>query len=133
MPTVSATLHWQKDLRFLGEIGTTRLVLDANGAAGPSPVEALVLALAGCMAVDVADILTKGRHTFRGIETDFVGQRAEDPPRRLVSASLTFTVIGAVPESAIERAIQLSRDKYCSVWHSLRQDIVLETRSVVRA
>jgi putative redox protein len=132
MPPVSATLHWQTGLQFRAEIGSTQLVLDANGVAGPSPVEALVLALAGCMAVDVADILAKGRHRFTAIETAFTGQRAENPPRRLLSASLTFTVRGEVPLAAIDRAIQLSRDKYCSVWHSLRQDIVLETHAVVQ-
>jgi putative redox protein len=132
MSTLSATLKWESELRFVGEIGATRLTLDANAEAGPTPVDALVLALAGCMAVDVVDILTKGRHPVRGLDTAFAGERAPDPPRRLVSASLTFTVSGAVPEAAIDRAIQLSRDKYCSVWHSLRQDIVLETRFVVR-
>ena len=131
MPEVTATLKWQKALQFSGEIGSTHLILDSEGRAGPSPVEALVLGLAGCMAVDVADILAKGRHSWTALEADLTAQRAEEPPRRLLSISLTFTIRGDVPVPAVERALQLSRDKYCSVWHSLRQDIALDTRAVV--
>lgn len=131
MAKVSATLRWQKALQFAGEVNATRLTLDSDGRAGPSPVEALVLALAGCMAVDVADILAKGRHPFSAIDVRLEGQRADAPPRRLVSVSLAFAVGGRVPLAAVDRAIQLSRDRYCSVWHSLRQDIGLETHAEV--
>ena len=103
------------------------MILDGDGAAGPSPVEALALALAGCMAIDVADIVVKGRHDLKSLEARMVAQRREEPPRRFVSFTLHFALIGNVPAHAVERAIQLSRDKYCSVWHSLRQDIDLLT------
>ena len=85
------------------------------------------MALAGCMAIDVADIVIKGRHALKGMETKIVGHRRDDPPRHFVSFTLHFALTGAVPLHAVERAIQLSRDKYCSVWHSLRQDIDLQT------
>lgn len=102
-------------------------MLDGDGAAGPSPVDALALALAGCMAIDVADIVVKGRHDLQSLEARIVGQRRDEPPRRFVSFTLHFALTGQVPAHAAERAIQLSRDKYCSVWHSLRQDIDLFT------
>ena len=54
-------------------------------------------------------------------------RRRDDPPRHFVSFTLHFALTGEVPSHAVERAIQLSRDKYCSVWHSLRQDIDLQT------
>jgi len=54
-------------------------------------------------------------------------------PRSFVSFTMHFVVTGAVPDQAMERAIQLSRDKYCSVWHSLRQDILLDTSFEVRS
>ena len=85
------------------------------------------MALAGCMAIDVADIVIKGRHSLEALETKLVGHRRDDPPRHFVSFTLHFQVTGAVPAHAVERAIQLSRDKYCSVWHSLRQDLDLFT------
>ena len=91
------------------------------------------MALAGCMAIDVADILRKGRHPLASLETSVTGQRQDDPPRFFVHFSLHFIVGGNVPEHAIQRAIDLSRDKYCSVWHSLRRDIVLDTTFEVRA
>ena len=85
------------------------------------------------MAIDVADIVRKGRHSLTALEATIVGQRQEDPPRRFVSFTLHFIVTGAVPEAAVERAVRLSREKYCSVWHSLRQDIAFETSFEVRA
>ncbi len=85
------------------------------------------MALAGCMSIDLADIILKGRHPLTALEARLVGERADDPPRRFTRFTLHFIVGGSVPAQAVERAIQLSRDKYCSVWHSLRDDIVMET------
>jgi putative redox protein len=126
-PPLVATLTWQGDLRFDAALPRHSIILDGDGAAGPSPVEALALALAGCMAIDVADIVVKGRHDLKSLEARIVGQRREDPPRYFVSFTMHFALMGNVPAHAVERAIQLSRDKYCSVWHSLRQDIDLLT------
>ena len=91
------------------------------------------MALAGCMAIDVADIVMKGRHPMTALEASISAVRADDPPRRFLSCALHFTIAGAVPTTAVERAIQLSRDKYCSVWHSLREDIRLDTTFEIRA
>jgi putative redox protein len=71
--------------------------------------------------------LRKGRHTVTAFRCTLTGERAVDPPRRLLSVSITFHLHGDVPEHAAERAVALSRDRYCSVWHSLRQDITLQT------
>jgi putative redox protein len=73
----------------------------------------------------VADIVVKGRHALKSLGVRLTGDRQDDPPRRFVHFTLHFVVGGAVPERAIQRAIDLSRDKYCSVWHSLRQDLTL--------
>ena len=126
-PPITATLSWQGDLRFSARTPKTEITLDSEGVAGPSPVEALAMALAGCMAIDVADIVTKGRHQLHALEAAISGQRKDDPPRRFVGFTMHFIVTGVVPAHAVERAIQLSHDKYCSVWHSLRQDIAFQT------
>lgn len=131
-PPITATLTWQGDLRFSARTPATEITLDSKGVDGPSPVEALAMALAGCMAIDVADIVTKGRHPLGALAATISGQRVDDPPRRFVSFSMHFTVAGAVPPQAVERAIQLSHDKYCSVWHSLQPDIRFETSFEVR-
>ena len=103
------------------------LVIDGRSQAGPSPVEALGLALAGCMAVDIVDILIKGRYEVGSFVTDLRAERAPEPPSRFTAVTMHFRLATNAPAHAIERAIELSHDKYCSVWHSLRQDIPFAT------
>jgi putative redox protein len=126
-PPVPASLVWEGDLRFRASSDTVSMVLDGDSTAGPSPVQTLAFSLAGCMAMDVAAIVTKGRHLMATFDVKFVGVRAEDHPRRFLKMELHFTVHGNVPAAAVERAIELSREKYCSVWQSLREDIELTT------
>jgi putative redox protein len=121
-PTV-AELTWIGDLKFAGVSGATAMTIDGDSAAGPSPVQALAFALAGCMATDVVFILTKGRHHIRGLRAHLTAHRAQHDPHRFVKVDLRFDLDGAVPAEAVERAITLSREKYCSVWHSLNHDI----------
>jgi len=90
-------------------------------------MEHAAVALAGCMAADVVDIIRKGRHPLTALHVTFTGTRAEQPPRRFVEISLRFDIQGAVPPEAVDRAIALSREKYCSVLHSFRQDIAFST------
>jgi putative redox protein len=121
-PTV-VELIWEHDLVFGGKSGDVSVVLDSASVAGPSPMQLVGFGLAGCMAMDLVHILKKGRHALRGLRADLTGRRAEDEPRRFTGFTLHYTITGDVPEEAVERAIQLSREKYCSVWHSLRQDV----------
>jgi putative redox protein len=125
--TVQVELVWTDKLQFGATTASSALVVDGDGEAGPSPVQLLATALLGCMSADVVDILQKGRHAFTGFHAALSGDRLPNPPRRLARVTLRFTVHGRVPAAAIERAIALSREKYCSVWHSLRQDIELAT------
>jgi putative redox protein len=126
-PPLIAELVWAEELRFGATSGSIALVLDGDSTAGPSPVQMLVMALAGCMSIDVVDIVRKGRHSLTAFRTTVTAVRAAEPPRRVLQAHLQFHVHGAVPPAAVERAIALSREKYCSVWHSLRQDMELTT------
>ena len=120
---IVADLTWLGDLTFSATIDKASTLIDSAGLAGPSPVQALAAALAGCMSADVAHILTKGRHPFRALTAHLIGERAQDEPHRFLRVALHFAVAGAVPADAVERALALSREKYCSVWHSMRQDI----------
>lgn len=122
-PSIIADLAWQGDLRFDGRAGEAGFTLDSDGKAGVSPVQALALGLAGCMAIDVVHILAKGRQDLRGLRAHLTGWRAEEEPRRLTQVDLKFFVEGDVAPDKLERALALSLEKYCSVWHSLRQDI----------
>ena len=132
-PPTIAELTWIGDLKFAVTLSKMAMTVDSAGLAGPSPVDALAAALAGCMSIDLAHILTQGRHAFRGLGSRLVADRAQDNPHRIVRVSLHFTVEGDVPPDAVARAIQLSHDKYCSVWHSMRQDIEFATSYDIRA
>jgi putative redox protein len=131
-PPTIADLTWQHDLVYEATSGTQRLTIDGDSEQGPSPVQILAISLAGCMAVDVAHILTKGRHRFRAIRAHIVADRAQDNPHRFVKVMLTFSVEGDLSSDSVGRAVALSHDKYCSVWHSMRQDIAFTTAFVVQ-
>jgi putative redox protein len=125
-PPTAVELIWEHDLVLGGKSDRVRLTLDSASQQGPSPMQALAFALAGCMSMDVVHVLKKGRHDLRGLRADFLGHRMSDEPRSFRRIELRFTITGDIPPAPIERAIQLSREKYCSVWHSMRQDIELD-------
>jgi putative redox protein len=122
-------LAWQSGSRLSGRAGDVPFAMDWE--AGPSPVHALAFALAGCMSSDVVLTLQKGRLPLSGLRVRFTGQRAPEEPRRFLAIDLHFEITGDVPADRVERAIALSREKYCSVWHSMRQDIALTTSFTV--
>jgi putative redox protein len=124
---VELQLEWDGELRFRGRSGETAVVIDSASRAGPSPIEGVAFALAGCMAIDVVDILVKGRLPLRALHARLRAERAPSPPKRLTAVALHFVVTGDVPPDRVERAIALSRETYCSVWHTLRQDLPFET------
>jgi putative redox protein len=78
-------------------------------------------------------VLKKGRYDLRGLKVELIAERADTDPHRLTSVAMKYTITGDVPGPQVQRAIDLSRDKYCSVWHSLRQDIPLEATFTVSA
>src|SRR5262245_21865558 len=121
-------LVWTRDLIFEGRSGEISIVVDSSGKAGPSPVQALAFALGGCMGMDVVHILAKGRHELRGLKLALIAERAQENPHRVTAVTIDFTVTGSIPRDQIQRAIDLSHEKYCSVWHSMRQDIPITTR-----
>jgi putative redox protein len=122
-PPTAVELIWEHDLVLSGKSGGVTMTLDSGSVAGPSPMQALAFGLAGCMAMDVVHILKKGRHALRGLRADLTGTRAPEQPRRFTAFALHFTITGDIPGEPVQRAIDLSREKYCSVWHTLRRDI----------
>ena len=129
---MAAALTWSGDLTFTATSGEQTMTLDGNSAAGPSPVQTLAFSIAGCMAMDVVDILRKGRHDVRGLAVAFQGTRAQSPPHRFTDVTMMFTVEGDIPGDAVKRAIALSHEKYCSVSNSLRGDITFTTEYEVK-
>jgi putative redox protein len=125
--SVVLDLEWLGDNRVRGRSGALEIVMDSPPVAGPSPVQTLAFALAGCMAMDVLVVMRRGRFDLRGLTAHLVAERAPSDPKRIVKADLRFTLAGEIPEDRVAHAIQLSREKYCSVWHSMRPDIELTT------
>lgn len=130
-PPAIGELTWTGDLQFSAAIHGHTLILDSSSQAGPTPVETLALSLAGCMSIDVVHILTRGRHPLTSLRSRIVAERADEDPKRFTRVTLDFTIGGGVPREAVERAIELSREKYCSVWQSMRQDIAFQVTVVV--
>ena len=130
-PTVEAAVSWEGGTRLSARAAGGTVALDWDGKEAVSPVQALAVALASCMAADVVLILTRGRQPLRGLVVRVRGERAPSAPRRLLTAEVRFEVGGDVPDDKVERAIALSRETYCSVWHSMARDIELATTFVV--
>ncbi len=126
-PPLTAELVWAHDLRFNATAGSFTFPVDGDTAEGPSPTQLLAVSLAACMSIDVVDIIRKGRHPLTSFSCTIAGERRPTPPRRFTAFTIHYRIGGAVPDAAVARAAELSRDKYCSVWHSLRDDITLTT------
>jgi putative redox protein len=131
-PPLVAELVWSDHLRFNATSGQSAMVVDADGEGGPSPMQALAFGVAGCMAADVASILQKGRHPFTGMRVVMAATRAPEHPRRFTSLSLAFHVTGNVPSETMDRAVSLSREKYCSALSTLRPDITLDVSITIQ-
>jgi putative redox protein len=126
-PPMTATLAWDSALEFTGLVGKHEVGLDGASYTAPSPMQMLALSLAGCMAIDLVHILKKGRHNLTSLDAAFTGERAPEEPKRFTKIRLHFTLVTDAPPERIDRALRLSREKYCSVWGTFRQDIELET------
>lgn len=129
MATSVVKLRWSGEGQRYegGRVAGPTVIVDSDGVAGPSPTTTLLLALGGCMAVDVVDITAKMRVPLTALEVEIEGDRRADPPRRFTAIRLKYIVTGvpAADEEKVWRAIDLSRDRYCSVWHTLKDDIEL--------
>jgi len=127
MPDATVRLQWTGEgLVFTGGgMGGPEATFDGNGRSGPSPVLTLLLALAGCTGSDVIAIATKMRVPIASLEITMEGDRAAEHPRRYVAIRATYHVSGVAEEDhdRIRRAVQLSEQKYCSVYHTLRTDL----------
>jgi putative redox protein len=132
-PPLVATLEWDGEQQFTGNVGKHEVGMDGSADAAPTPVHLLALSLAGCMAIDLVHILTRGRHPVTALRTTLTGHRAAEDPKRFTRIRLDFTLAGQMLPEHVERAIQLSREKYCSVWNTFRQDIELEVGFIIEA
>lgn len=115
--------------RYLGtNADGDRLVLDGDEVSlGMRPTEALLVALGGCTAVDVVEILTKRRTPPGRYRIEIEGERADEHPRRFTRIRVRHVVRGeGITQGSLKRAVSLSHEKYCSVAATLNADIEYE-------
>jgi putative redox protein len=113
----SAKVLWSDNERYIGVADSRHaLVLDtAKEKTANTPMELVLIALCGCTASDVVGVLRKKREPFTSLEVSAEGQRAEDYPQVYTDIKLTYRVGGKVSPKAVEDAVRLSKEKYCSV------------------
>ncbi len=132
MSSSEVHLRWRGDgLVFLGGApGGPEIVLDSDGKAGPSPTQVLLLSLAGCMGVDLRMILDKSQVPLESLDVQIEADRVGESPRRFHSIRLTYRMRGPGEDDRpkVDRAVALSKEKYCSVLHTLRPDMELDIR-----
>lgn len=135
MADTTVSLHWAgSGLNFEAEHPSgNSFLLDGDGKNSHSPVQALALALAGCTGADVVEIAQKMRVPFSGLRVEVEADRNPEPPRFFKAVRMTFRVAGAAEtdREKLQRALDLSHEKYCSVLHSLRKDMTITTSLVL--
>jgi putative redox protein len=120
--TIQAQLKWVDGLQFVARAdGGPALVIDnSENAAGPSPMEFVLMGVAGCTGMDVISIMQKKRANVSRFEVTITGERAEEHPKRYTHILVEYVLYGHdIQPKAVERAIELSETKYCSAIASL--------------
>src|SRR5271157_2256589 len=127
-----ARVIWTDKERFLGEANSGHaVVMDAGDPKTAStPMELVLIALCGCTASDVVGILRKKREPFTGLEVVAQAERAAEHPKVYTQIKLVYRVRGKVTNKAVEDAVRLSKEKYCSVSAMLEKtakiDVMIE-------
>ena len=119
----NATVRWISGKRFVGIDSTNHSVVlsTPDEGVGMKPSDLLLVALAACTAVDVVEILTKKRITLTILEIAATGEQDSNPPWTFRKIHLVYKLGGkGLTKIAVEQAIQLSEEKYCSVASTLR-------------
>lgn len=111
-----AKAAWTDNHRFVAESDSLHaLLVDGDKKTGNSPMELVLIGLCGCTGYDVASILQKKREPFTGLEVRAEAERAKEPPMVYTVIKLIYKVSGKVSRKAVEDAVRLSKEKYCSV------------------
>ncbi len=137
---MKSTIKWVNDVQFVAETGSGHAVV-IDGApeyggrnTGVRPMELVLAGAASCTAFDVVLMLKKSRQPFTRLEVDADAVRAETDPKVFTAIKLTFKVSGAgVDLKAVERAVKLSKEKYCSATAMLGHTAEITTEIILNA
>jgi putative redox protein len=125
------TVKWAENMAFSGVTASGHEIrMDAaeeigGQNSGARPMELVLNAIAGCTGIDIISILKKMRLDPTSFQMDVKGERAENPPKVFTNVHIHYALEGELPEDKVIRAIKLSKDKYCSVSHSLNANFMV--------
>ena len=124
----NARATWIEKHRFnaVSDSGHT-IIVDGDKTAGNSPMELVLIGLCGCTGYDVVSILQKKREPFTSLEVRAEAERAADPPSVYTEIRLIYRIGGKVARKAVEDAVRLSEEKYCSVSAMLEKTAKITT------
>jgi len=127
----TARVQWVGKERFIAQSPSGHMVaLDSdrstNGA--PGPMELLLIALGACTATDMVSILAKKRQKLDSLEVEVSGMRSEHPPRIWTKLEILYRLRGVLEETAVQHAVRLSEEKYCSVAAMLGKTAAISSR-----
>jgi len=120
---VSTTVRWLNDRNFVGidSTGHSVVLSGRKNGIGVSPSQMLLVALAACSSVDVVEILVKKRKTLHLLEVTATGEQDPEPPWTYRKIHVKYRLGGKnLSPKAVEQAIRLSQEKYCSVAATIR-------------
>jgi putative redox protein len=133
---VEAKLNWTDGERFVVSASSGHAVVvdaDRKRNTAPGPMELVLMGLCACTATDVVSILRKKREAFTSLEVRAEADRAEQPPTVYTRIKLIYTVAGQVSRKAVEDAVRLSEEKYCSVAAMLKSTAKITWEIVLAA
>ena len=133
---MECTINWMgaDGMSFIAETGSGHMInMDGAPDGGgrnlaPRPMETVLAGTGGCTAYDVVLILKRGRHDVRGCQVKLSADRAEVDPKVFTKIHMHFVVTGKnLPQATVERAVQLSHEKYCSASIMLAKTATITT------
>ncbi len=123
---VEANVDWTNGEQFVAIASSGHaLVIDSDRKrnTAPGPMVLVLMGLCACTATDVVTILTKKREAFTGLKVRAEAERAKEPPTVYTDIKLIYSVTGKVSKKAMEDAVRLSKEKYCSVSQMLQKTV----------
>ena len=133
--TIKAKLEWKEKMQFVGQAGNGPCVTldNPDGKTGPTPMEMVLMGIAGCTAMDVISIMRKKRADVTGFQVNISGERADDHPKRYTKFLVEYVLEGkGLSSKDVERSIELSVTKYCSAIGSISAPVETSYRIVDR-
>lgn len=124
-----ASTEWKQGTQYEGRSHSGHVIpfdSDAQHTTGPSPMEAVLTSLCACTSMDVVSILQKKREPFTSLVVSADAQQATEPPRTFTYIRLVYRVGGSVSKKAMEDAVALSKNKYCSVSKMLEKSAAID-------